>query len=287
MRLKLTYKNMAAAAIASFLFAGIIAQAQIMPTEGKEINYRLIGFSFPQKQNANNYSLEISIGNFSNEDSFKRHIIISKDCKFNKIIAEVPSFGQVYTWRPVYIIGHSKLEYGFLHHFNVMYSPDVDTNIIRLRVMKNCEKYKSAYVFIDDHKALYDMKGHPVWFLPKIDSTLNDSYLPRDIKITPQGTITLIIRDKIYELNYNGEILWTPSETATVNGESEEHFHHEFTRLTNGHYMALGSETINVFFPDSSRQDKPGTRVVTQKDSAWQQQQTGWYFFAKKPSQPL
>ncbi len=33
-------------------------------------------------------------------------------------------------------------------------------------------------------------------------------------------------------------------ESGAVSGDTEEHFHHEFTRLHNGHYMVLGNEYV-------------------------------------------
>jgi hypothetical protein len=90
------------------------------------------------------------------------------------------------------------------------------------------------------------MKGHPVWFLPLKET--GTTALPDDIESTPQNTITVMLgqnvhaNEDIYELTYSGDVLWKGPNNGSVSGDSIEHYHHDFTRLTNGHYMTLASE---------------------------------------------
>jgi len=228
------------------LFIPAQLRSQIFPKEGSKLNYRIIGFSFPQIKNAEKCRLEIATGNYNTEDSFRKNIISYIDCDSNKIIAEVPSFGGNYTWRVVYKA--KKGTKNELHHFSTLTCPNVDTANIRLRIIQSTEKYKDAYVFLDCTEALYDMKGNPVWFFPGIGKT-QYSTNTRDIKITRQGTITLIAADQVYEINYNGAVLWKGPNTGEISGDSIEHYHHEFTRLSNGHYMVLGNENVFMKLP--------------------------------------
>ena len=110
--------------------------------------------------------------------------------------------------------------------------------------MKNAQTYKNAYVFVDGTRALYDMQGNPVWFLPNIDSLSNEEIHARDLKLTPEGTITLVTHKGVYEINYDGDVLWKMPKGAAFANDSVEFFHHEFTRLANGHYMAMGNEDL-------------------------------------------
>src|SRR5580658_815931 len=80
-------------------------KAQILPKDKSVLNYRVIGFTFPLKDKALNYTLEIASGHYDAEDSFKKNIINTVHNSTNKIIAEVPSFGSQYTWRVVYNFG--------------------------------------------------------------------------------------------------------------------------------------------------------------------------------------
>ena len=214
--------------------------AQVLPREGSSLNYRLIGFSFPAKEKTSTYRLEIAEGNISTDDSFRHSIIYSVADTGNKIIATVPAWGSSYTWRAVYLKKNKPFAQTPLYHFSTQKSPDVDTSLVRLRIVDTAKKYKDAYVFLDDNKSLYDMKGNPVWFLTKVKGL---DITPRDLKWTHQGTITFLF-DPPYEIDYNCNVLFKPPSNAVVSKDNSEHYHHQFTRLANGHYIALGEDSI-------------------------------------------
>ncbi len=221
--------------------------AQILPKEGGKLNYRIIGFKFPAKDNGSKYKIEIAQDTYDDEHAFNKNIIKSFSSDTNRIIGEVPSFGTKYTWRTIFTDKNGTKTKSELHHFSTMIIPSVDTNVTRLRIIKGAKKYKDAYVFLDELKTLYDMTGHPVWYLPDNKGFEKKNYNAEDIKLTPQKTITFMLsrRDaSICEINYNGDILWKGPNNGKVSGDSEEHYNHEFTRLKNGHYMVLGKETV-------------------------------------------
>ncbi len=236
-----------------FLIANIV-RSQILPREGSVLNFRLIGFSFPFVKKADQYKLEIAKGIYVAQDSFEKKIIRTQSCKTNKIIVRVPSFGEQYTWRIVYTNSKSGKTISDLYHFSTGIISDVDTANVRLRIMHQAKKYKDAFVLFDNSKAMYDMKGRAVWFLPN-DIAGND--VPGNIEVSKQGTITFLIREEAYEINYSGDILWKAPNTGTISGDSVEHYHHEFTRLANGHYMTLGNEAINWKHGELDNQTTP------------------------------
>ncbi len=218
--------------------------AQVQPAENSKLNYRLIGFRFLPKQGVNKYRIEIAVGTFKREDSFQKHIITSLSSTENKMIGEVPCFGKQYTWRVVYIDKKTAKTKSGLHHFSTLNCPEIDPNINRLRVIQPAKKYKDAYVFLDVTRALYDMNGKPVWFLPNIDRSTPCPLLPaQDLKLSPFGTITYMYKDVLYEISYDGAILWSsPGNSAQENKRND--YHHEFTMLSNGHYMVLKREMM-------------------------------------------
>ena len=224
-----------------FIFINYRLLAQIAPHDGSLLNYRIIGFSFPAAKGAVAYKLEIANGNCISDSSFRKNIIKSIKSKTNKLITEVPSFSKEYTWRYIPSGNSDQKLKSALHHFTTGSIPEIDTAVNRFRVVKSAGKYKDAYVFLDVNKTLYDMKGNPVWYLPQNDAGVQHSL--RDLKITPQGTITYEIDGCCaFEVNYDGKTLWKAPNNGKVSGESTEEFHHEFTRLSNGHYMALGQD---------------------------------------------
>lgn len=242
----------------SLLFLFIISfytlNAQILPGEGKMLNYRLIGFSFPPGKYPGSYKIEIAMGGHTTESSFEQHIIKATDSRNNKIIIEVPYFGAQYTWRVSYANVHSaKTKKSSLHHFSTGIVPVTDTNVNRLRIINPAQKYSDAYVFVDAPGVLYDMNGRPVWYLPNIGARPGNVQI-RDLKLSPFGTITFIKGSRIYEIDYDGNVLW--EKPGADNGNSKldtinNLYHHEFTRLKNGHYMVMGSEQLLCKLPVS------------------------------------
>ncbi len=228
---------------ALFLFTPAFLFAKITPEEGSALNYRIVGFSFPDKPGIVKYKLQIAAGSYSSESAFQKHIIVTVASKQNKIVAEVPAFGKQYTWRVIFEASHSKFTNSELSHFSTMMCPDVDKDSVRMRITRASEKYKDHYVFVDCNKVLYDMKGKPVWFFPKIENKKSESIHLRDLRTTQFGTITSIVSGRLYEMNYNGEILWQGPDNPDIPTDTmaaDRGYHHEFIRLPNGHYMAMG-----------------------------------------------
>ena len=230
--------------IALVLLVPLSLIARTTPEEGSKLNYRIIGFSFPDKEQAHNYKLQIAQGNYSDEKTFLEHVIVTENAKKNKIVAEVPEFGKQYTWRVIY--GGTTAANGELHHFSTLTSPDVDTAVMRMRITHASEQYKDSYVFVDCNKMLYDMNGKPVWFFPEIEGRNIDNIHLRDLKMSPYGTITSIVNGRIYELSYSSDsILWQGPANSDINMSvtaADQGYHHEFTRTANGHYMVMGFE---------------------------------------------
>ena len=219
--------------------------AQVTPNDGSALNYRIIGFSFPAKEQAAGYEVEIAQGSCTTDAAFKKNITITATSDKNRVVAEVPAFGREYTWRTVYLDKKSKKTMGGLHHFSTLMSPDVNPDSVRLRMLLANPKYDSDYVFVDGNAVLYDMKGQPVWFFPKRPGLSPEAIHLRDTKLTPFGTITSIINERAYEFNYNGDVIWkAPGDDKVIkdNTSSENAYHHELTRLSNGHYMVMGFE---------------------------------------------
>ncbi len=226
------------------LLAPLSLFARTTPEEGSKLNYRIIGFSFPDKEQTRGYKLQIAAGNYSDEKAFAENIIVTETTKKNRVVAEVPAFGTQYTWRVVY--NRPNETKSKLFHFSTMMSPDVDTAIMRMRITRASEQYKDNYIFVDCNKALYDMNGKPVWFFPGIENRSIENIHLRDFKMSPLGTITSIVNGRIFELSYSSDsILWQGPANSEINMNttSADHgYHHEFTRMANEHYMVMGFE---------------------------------------------
>jgi len=220
--------------------------AQVFPKEGSNLNYRIIGFSFPDQQKAVKYQVRIAPAYYNNQDSFLRKITLTFNSTTNRIIETVPAFGTQYTWRVTYFSGNGATVNSPLYHFSTGTIPAVNTSETRLRITNKAKKYASAYILTDDVNVMYDMKGNPVWYLPVIKQEDSIVLLGRDIKLSPRGTITFLANMNIYEVNYDGKILWQGPEKGIINKKNTaDYYHHQLSRLNNGHYMAL----ISPFSP--------------------------------------
>ena len=218
--------------------------AQVLPKEGAKLHYRIIAFSVEPAKKPGNYQLEIAKGHYESEDSFRQHIVVTRTSTKNEIIADAPLFGQDYTWRMISPGSQEQNASGKFHHFSILSYPEADTSIIRVRVINEATKYKDAYVFLDGNNGLYDMQGNLVWHVPSLGGRFKPNSQVNDLKMTARGTITFLLNNEAFEINYEGDILWKTPNNGTVSGDTAEHYHHEFTRLSNGHYMVLGSESL-------------------------------------------
>ncbi len=222
----------------------MLLRAQTMPAEGSKLNYTLVGFSIPANTKAAaGYTFEIAKGTYNNVEHFKSHIIITRHSKDTKTIIELPSFGTDYTWR---IVTDSNNKIQKLYHFSTLTSPLVDNTKFRLRIIQKAKAHKDAYIFSDGNKVLYNMLGKPVWFLPDIPGIFKYDQSLRDLKMTPQGTITFQFANNDYEVSYDGKLIWKTDLTDSSLGYHITTYHHEFTRLANGHYLLLGDEMIQL-----------------------------------------
>ncbi len=226
-----------------FLLVSNHSRAQLFPADSALLNYRIIGFTFPTEPKADNYKIELCKGDYTGND-FDKHITITLKGKTNRIIGKVPAFGQVYSWRVTALQGSKIVAPGKVHHFSTGTGPFIDTPAYRMTIKHKAEKYKDGYFFADATRALYDMAGEPVWFLPHIDGVKSDSAAVRDLKLSGYGTITLLIEADVFEIDYNGKILWKGPDGRKVRTDTLQGYHHEITRLANGHYMTLGFDPV-------------------------------------------
>jgi hypothetical protein len=219
-------------------------QAQVFPKEGSVLNYRITGFSYPALPNAKAYKIEIAKGNYTRVDSFIKNIVQSAESKDKRIIIEVPAFGSQYTWRVIYKI-KKKTDSSPFYHFSTLMNDLVDTTKLHLRILQPAaEQYKDDYVVVDAGGVLYDMTGHPVWVIPNPNGTASKG-IGGVVEFTQQGTVTFFCDGNGYETNYNGDVLWkTPNKGVVSGNGKDEGYHHQFTKLSNGHFMVLGSQVL-------------------------------------------
>lgn len=228
------------------LFCFLGANAQYFPIEGAQLHYRLLGFSFPGKPHQK-YTIQIAHGNHTEIDSFVKYVYRTIEVEDNNTVTKIDSFGKSYTWRVINEVDN-KLVYSDLRHFATLPLPEeLKPNLSRLHVVTKNSEFKDNYIIVDVNNAIYDMVGRVVWFLPKLNGFVTQETTVRDFKFTSTGSITMLLGEQAIEINYAGDLIWKAPDNGIVSGERVEHYHHEFTKLENGHYMVLGNELKDVF----------------------------------------
>jgi Arylsulfotransferase (ASST) len=232
----------------------------VFPSEGRVLNYRIVGFSFPSVANADNYIIRVATDSCSSDTAFDRQASLSFVGYSNRLVEELPDWGAHYTWRVEARNKTTTLSKSPLYHFATLMVPNVHTNYARLIVTKPAEKYADAYVFIDTGRTLYDMKGNAVWYLPDLDHFRMDTRRVRDIKMTPEGTITFLFafgtKGRAYEVDYDANVLW----------RSQGFYDHQLTKLANGHYMVSAGDVENLEWRIFSPRDS-GVYLTSYRDT--------------------
>jgi hypothetical protein len=224
--------------------------AQIHPAEGSLLHYRLIGFSVPHVPNTSTYSIEIAEGTYNTENTFEA----AKPRKYNaakpRMIIKVQSWGSQYTWRFI-TEGADKLPVpGNLFHFGTGMQTAVDTQNTKMKVLVKAARYNDASIFCDISRALYDIQGNAIWYLPDLPGIINQLDEVRDLKLSRRGTITFAANNMAYEIDYEGAVLWSAPNDGKVSGGPAEGYHHEITILSNNNYMVLGNEHLTAKIPN-------------------------------------
>ena len=238
-----------------------LCTAAIHPADSALLHYRLIGFSFPEQENTTSYKLEIFDFNTSIAKSIQAKPIVTQLGKTNQLIATVPEFGKSYVWRVQYFNKGKATGYSSPHFFTVRANPYSNKSVSRFRMLKKATKYNNMMVLFDNTRSLYNMQGEPLWFLPdelKLADTGVNSV--RDLKITDDGTFTMLTNKNIYEIDYDGRIVWHGSNNGKVSGDTVEYYHHQFTKLKNGNYMTITNIMTPTILRDTT--NSTGSRTV-------------------------
>lgn len=251
----------------SFLFFYCLAQslfAQIMPVNNSKLNHLVAGFAIPPEKEIAGYELQIAAGTHMSEKLFEQNIFLSKKGSESRFIAELPEFGKHYTWRVQYLNKAGKRKgQTELYHFATGLSVHVDTSRHRLRVVDNNMTDTNLLLLTDSKAVIYNLKGKPIWYW----KDAGDISL-RDFKPTKDGTFTLL-GDVGYEIDYYGNVLWKAPNDGRVSGDTTERYHHELTKLDNGHYMICGQEFIYQQLPAGMQMDTTGfteSNMLVKKD---------------------
>ncbi|MBS1771915.1 MAG: aryl-sulfate sulfotransferase [Bacteroidetes bacterium] len=224
--------------------------AHVVPAEGAILNYRLAGFKIPERKDAAKYVFHIARNRVTDESALKNEAFTHTTSSTNNCIVLLPSFGTAYCWMVTCYDKNGKEIYQSpIYSFNTGSISYIDTTQNGLLVMAKAQHHKDLLLMVDHMLVIYDLNGKPLWYMPQTHEIENRDVGIRDFKATADGTFTFITDKDAFEVNYNGEVIWKAPNDGKVSGAKTEWYHHEFTKLSNGHYMIAGTETIERRIP--------------------------------------
>ncbi len=236
--------------VLSFILLSFVLYGQTMPAEYAVLNCRIVGFSVPVNTLVSSYQFQVARGDVSNEQVFAKALFVKHKTNKPADVIEVPLWGKKYTWRAIgYDKSGKEISNTGLHHFETGILPYVDSTKNGLMIIKRATDHKDFLVLVDRTLVMYDMEGKPVWYMPDMPEIKKRDISIRDFKATADGTFTFLAQDEALEVDYSGKIVWKAPNDGKVSGKSTEGYHHEFTKLSNGHYMVAGSEIVKKRIP--------------------------------------
>ena len=231
-------------------FQGLIGAT--IPENGDTLNYRQVYFRWDPVWQAGRYQLRIweaESGPIDSPLSPTHHLLHHADMN-GLLIREGLAFGKSYAWQVSAFVGDSLLFRSEIRHFYIRTAPRIDPAVYRHRVVKDVlPSEEEFYFFIDKPGVLIDRKGEVVWFLApdSISRAFNLQLLPNGhiAYFRPpgkgEGNENLILE----ETSLDGKLIWRAPDDGKVSGHDSEFYHHDFQRLSNGHYMVLGNRFVS------------------------------------------
>ena len=228
--------------------SGYFAQAQILPPDGATLNYNQIMFEHPKIAGADEYEIEVHVG--EPVTSYHRPLHFFKRDSSTATIIDNLEFGRTYVWEYTGLKNGKIIASPGRYTFKIAANAYTDDKNYRVRIIANDSIANAGgLITLDNERVIVDRNGNFVWFLPQ-DSAIrkikNKAGLPdnmvNDLRVTPQGTMTVINHFKAQELDLAGKVIWAApkhviSGTDTLNNNPI--YNHAFKKLSNGNYMVI------------------------------------------------
>jgi|GEM_PF-2859083 len=216
----------------------ILSKAAILPADGAYLNQTQVMFQIEDMPGATHFSIKVY--NTYAADSSKNMLTFYTN-SLAKLVSQGLEFGNSYTWYYEAFKGSKSIFVSQKFHFNILTSYVVDTNLFRYSVTKyDTAKASNNLVFLDNHGVLINKIGKPVWYMPTDENNQKTALNYRNMRYTKDGTITYFKDEKCYEVDIQGNVLWTAPDDGKVSGNEREFYHHDFFKTNADTYICLG-----------------------------------------------
>lgn len=235
--------------IVSFLIINIAfkAHSQYLPKDGAKLNYNQIYFEFPSQKNIDSFTLHLAFDSSENKQDFKTFLIHIKSSKSPNIYIEGLKFGRKYKWYIETNLKSKKTIKSDIHYFSLYDCPYTDTTKYKFNQNYSYKNNsENGIIWLDHLHCAINKNLEVVWFLAPIIDDFKENKQIRDFRVYQDGSISFISEGEAYHITKDLEIIWKAPSNENITGEKKANYHHSFEKLSNGNYMVLGNQFIEL-----------------------------------------
>jgi hypothetical protein len=222
-------------------FLSLRSISGVIPANNSVVNYSTVYFEEEFHRDATEYELIYADSASWNFEVMHRRVS-------NKLPAFWVSdftWGNSYYWKvKSYDKNHVQLSESEPHRFSLPRILTMDGEETRLYITRNKPKeHAGGLISIDYLRSVYDRRGNAVWTLPNIKGIVTSTTQIRDMKFTPDHTITFLTPAQAVEIDLDGNVLWKAPSPFLI-GSDTITYHHAFKKTKRGTYMVLGEKKV-------------------------------------------
>jgi hypothetical protein len=225
--------------------------SQVLPENNASLSHTQVLFEYPDFFGGAKTRLKVYYNSLKDEGSIAP--VIDTVHQTNAIlISNGLSFGESYKWKYiVYGNDNTVLYESAFYFFETVKNHLTDHNFFRIRTYEKNDKKTlfKGLLFLDGLKIAIDNQGKAKWFM-NYDTTQTPAQC---IRLTPDGTITSLVSDHAIETNLDGIVVWKSPDIEETNGIGFPH--HEFFKLSNGHFITSAYRVIKSDNPEQATQN--------------------------------
>jgi hypothetical protein len=233
--------------------AGVLTRPSVtpvsayMPEPGASLNHSQVMFEYPAVENAAEYRVVVEEIILRGKEELQYVIVADQNDYSTATLITNLKLGTSYRWMVIALNKEGKsISKSQYLEFNTAVENWNDSQRNILRVTKNTTT-DNGLVAIDFARAVYDRNGQIVWVVPAVNEKIGRGDIVRDLRITPQGTFTFIAAQSVFEVNVDGQILWSgPNNKGIRKNSGTDYYHGNLIRTAAGNYLTLGNEAVKT-----------------------------------------
>lgn len=219
--------------------SGTVLYAEYRPAQGAQLNFTQVLFEYDEVPGASDYRITIT------DRSGSQQPLVVRNASLAFIQSTGLVFGHQYVWYVEALRNDRPIHRSDIFIFDIRLGFQADTSFFRADAEAiDSLQYRGGIIFLDFMGLAVNRKGEPVWYMPFGKDSL-DNFKLRNIRLTPEGTITYLDNTDCFEKDLYGNTLWKAPNDGRVSGDRQEYYHHDFCKLGDGSYLATGYRFAN------------------------------------------